>query len=151
VLSGAGVAFQQAALGHVARATGEPLAAAGLNLTVGLVVLVVVALVSTGGSPPGGWSAPPLDWIGGVVAAVGAVVMATTVGRLGVLQLMLAVVAGQSIGALVLDLVAPPAGESVTALKFVSLALVVAAVVVSGLHRRDLDPTPVAGESLMPS
>lgn len=135
LLTGAGVAFQQAAMGHVAGATGEPLAAATLNLAVGAALLIVVALASTGGSPPAGWSAPPIDWIGGLVAAGGAVVMAATVSRLGVLQLMLAVVAGQSVGALAIDLIAPATGQEVTVEKVLSLGLLVIAVIVTALAR----------------
>jgi bacterial/archaeal transporter family-2 protein len=135
VLAGAGVAFQQSAMGHVARATGQPLAAAGLNLAVGAAALIVVALISTGATPPGGWSAPPLDWIGGVIAAAGAVVMATTVGRLGVLALMLCMVAGQAIGAVVIDLAAPAPGHGVTVEKLISLGLLMTAVLIAGVRR----------------
>jgi transporter family-2 protein len=144
--AGAGIAFQQAAMGHVTRATGEPLAAAGLNFFVGAVALIAVALITARGSAPSGWGAPPVEWLGGVVAAAAAVVMARTVRRLGVLQLMLGITAGQSVGALIIDLVSPTRGQAVTAGTFVNLSLIVAAVAVSGLRRRPaLDRAPHAG------
>ncbi len=135
VLAGVGVAVQQAAMGHVARATGEPLAAGAVNFAAGAIVMVAVALVATGGSPPGGWSAPPGEWVGGVLGAVVAVVLANAVRRLGILRTMLAMVAGQSAGGLLLDSVAPPAGGAVTFLTIVSVALTLAAVVISGISR----------------
>jgi bacterial/archaeal transporter family-2 protein len=136
VLAGAGVAVQWAALGHVAKATGEPLAASAINFAAGAVAIVIVALVVTGGSAPGGWSAPPGEWIGGMLGACVAVLMATVARTVGVLQMMLALVAGQSAGGLLLDLVAPPPGEAVTVLTVVGVALTVAAVLVSGIKRR---------------
>ena len=134
VVSGAGVAIQQAAMGHIARATGEPLAAAALNFAVGACALVViVAVIATG---PDTWSPSLLECAGGGIGAACAVLIAAIVGRLGVLRLMLALVAGQSVGALMLDLVAPPAGGAPTALTFCSAALAVVAVLVSGLRAR---------------
>jgi transporter family-2 protein len=132
-IAGAGIALQQAAIGHVAEATGEPLAGGVANLIVGGALMVVIALVVTGGSAPHGWSAPAAEWTGGVFAAIFSVIIATTVPILGVLRLMLAVVAGQSVGALVLDLVAPAPGEAVSAQTVVSVVLTFAAVAVSGL------------------
>jgi transporter family-2 protein len=141
LVAGAGVAVQQAAMGHIALATGEPVAAAALNFTVGASVLVAVAILSAQG--PDTWTPSLVECVGGAIGATCAAVMATIVGRLGVLRLMLALVAGQSIGALVLDLVAPPTGGSPTALTFFSAALAVLAVLVSGLNPRRGDLTPI--------
>lgn len=60
----------------------------------------------------------------------------SVVGKLGSLRLMLLIVAGQSVGALVLDLIAPPEGESVAASTLISLALVFVAVTISGRSRQ---------------
>jgi transporter family-2 protein len=136
VLAGAGVAFQQAALAHVARATGEPMAAGAVNFLAGGLVLIVLSIVLTGGTPPGGWSAPPIDWTGGVLGASIVVVLAKSVGELGVLRAMLTLVAGQSAGGLLLDILVPPAGRAATVLTAVSVALTVLAVFVSGVGRR---------------
>jgi bacterial/archaeal transporter family-2 protein len=135
-VAGVGVAVQQAALGHVANATGEPLAAVTVNLAVGGTLLIVVALATTGGSAPHGWSVPPLEWTGGLLGAGAGLTMAVVVRVIGVLRLVLAIVAGQAVGALVIDLVAAPPGEAVTTLTVVSVILTFAAVAVSGLPPR---------------
>jgi transporter family-2 protein len=135
VLAGAGVAVQQAAMGHTAKATGEPLAAGAINFASGAIVIVAVTLVVTRGSAPHGWSAPPWEWIGGLLGAVVVVVLANAVSRLGVLRTMLALVAGQSAGGLLLDSVSPPPGEAVTVITIVSVVLTLAAVVISGVTR----------------
>jgi transporter family-2 protein len=128
--AGVGMAFQQAAIGHVNLATGEPLVASAVNFFAGAVAIVIVALIVNGMEPPNGWSASPGYWIGGVIGATVATIMAWAVNGLGVLRLSLAIIAGQSIGALVLDVIAPPPGEGITVLTLVSLALVMVAVVI---------------------
>jgi transporter family-2 protein len=133
LVAGAGVAVQQAAMGHIALVTGEAIAAAALNFAVGASVLVVVAVASA--TAPDTWTPSLFECVGGAIGAGCAALMATIVGRLGVLRLMLALVAGQSVGALLLDVVAPPTGASPTALTFLSAALAVLAVLVSGQRR----------------
>jgi transporter family-2 protein len=134
VLPGAGLALQQAAMGHVTAATGEPIAAAALNFTVGAAALVAGALVA--GADPDTWSPSLFECVGGAIGAVCAVVMAALVARLGVLRLMLAIVAGQSIGGLGVDIIAPPVGRSPTVLTGISAVLAVIAVLISGTQRR---------------
>jgi transporter family-2 protein len=56
-----------------------------------------------------------------------------------VLRLGLATVAGQTTGALVIDLIAPAPGEAVTAATVVGVVLTLAAVAISG---RGLQPIP---------
>jgi transporter family-2 protein len=130
--AGAASALQQAANGHLARNTGEPLFAGTVNFAVGFLALLVVAAIATGLWPPHGWSAPPLEYTAGVLGAAIATTMAVLVSRLGVLRLMLALTAGQAIGGLALDLVAPARGETVTVGTVVGVALACAAVLVSG-------------------
>ncbi len=60
------------------------------------------------------------------------IVSALVVPVIGVLRLTLAAVAGQSAGALVLDVVSPAPGEAVTVGTVVGVALALAAVAVSG-------------------
>jgi bacterial/archaeal transporter family-2 protein len=134
VAAGAASALQQAANGHLARNTGEPLFAGSVNFAVGFLALLVVAAIATGVAPPHGWSAPPLEFVGGLVGAVIATTMAVIVARLGVLRMMLALTAGQAAGGLALDLVAPVRGAEVTAGTVVGVALAFAAVFVSGWH-----------------
>ncbi len=131
VLAGAGIAVQQAAVAHVARVTGEPVVAAAVNFLAG--ALVVTGVTAALADPPaGGWSAPPGEWIGGLLGATVAVLLARVVAVLGALQVVLAVVAGQSLGGLVIDLVAPVPGEAVRLGTVVGVALTIAAVAVSG-------------------
>jgi bacterial/archaeal transporter family-2 protein len=130
--AGAASALQQAANGHLARNTGEPLFAGTVNFAVGFLALLVVVAIATGLAPAHGWSAPPLEYTAGLLGAAIATTMAVLVSRLGVLRLMLALTAGQAIGGLLLDLIAPAHGETVTAGTVAGVALACAAVLVSG-------------------
>lgn len=94
--------------------------------------MIVTALIVTGGSPPNGWEAPPAYWIaGGLCAVILTTVVAAAVKSLGILRLTLLLVAGQSLGALLLDLIAPAKEAPVTVATVISLLLVFAAVVIS--------------------
>lgn len=132
ITAGAAMAFQQAANGRVARATGEPIVATTVNFFVGSTALVIVAAIATGLTPEHGWGAAPApEYLGGVIGVVAATSMAIVVSRLGVLRLMLAVIAGQTFGGLIVDLIAPVDGETVTTATFVGVALTFVAVLVS--------------------
>jgi bacterial/archaeal transporter family-2 protein len=139
VAAGAASALQQAANGHLARNTGEPLFTGTVNFAVGFLALIVAVAIATGASPPHGWSAPPLEYTAGLFGAAIATTMAVLVSRLGVLRLILALTAGQAVGGLALDLIAPAHGETVTAGTVVGVALACAAVVVSGWGVRPPD------------
>ena len=64
------------------------------------------------------------------------VVLAATVQTLGVLRAGLALVAGQTLGGLLLDAIAPAPGEAVTTGTVAGVALTIAAVAISGRTRR---------------
>ena len=132
LLVGCGVALQAAANGQLARESGEPFLASTANTSVGLAVLAVVAVVSIAVSAPDALPANPLLYVGGLCGAFVVVVGAAAVQTLGVLRLGLAVVAGQTLGALAIDLVAPAEGERVTVATVAGVALTLAAVWVSG-------------------
>jgi bacterial/archaeal transporter family-2 protein len=136
VVAGVATALQQAANGHLARVTGEPLFAGAMNFAVGFVALLAIAAIATSLSAPHGWSAPPLEYLGGLMGATIATTMAVIVSRLGVLRLILAMTAGQAIGGLGLDIVAPAHGEIVTAGTVIGVVLACAAVLVSGRGSR---------------
>jgi bacterial/archaeal transporter family-2 protein len=136
VAAGVASALQQAANGHLARNTGEPLFAGTVNFAVGFLALLGVVSIATGLSPPHGWSAPPLQYTAGLFGAVIATTMAVLVSRLGVLRMMLALTAGQAIGGLALDVIAPARGETVTAGTVAGVVLACAAVLVAGWHAR---------------
>ena len=132
IVAGAAMALQQAANGHLAATTGEPIFASTVNFLVGAIALVVAAAIATGLTPSHGWSAAPApEYLGGLIGVVAATSMAIVVSRLGVLRLMLAVIAGQAVGGLVVDLIAPVRGETVTAATVAGVALTFVAVLVS--------------------
>lgn len=139
LVAGIAVALQQAANGQLARATGEPLVAGMVNFMVGLAALLLLAGVVTGFHAPHGWSAPPLEWIGGLLGATIATGSAVLVSRLGVLRLMIAITAGQVTGALVIDLVAPVPGEGVTGATVAGVVLAFAAVALTARDRRSAE------------
>ncbi len=147
VVAGIGAALQQAGNGQLVRASKEPLVVAVINFTVGALSLTAVfAFVSLSTAAPR-WelapSAPWWAWGGGLLGAGIAVVGSITVKALGVLRLMLGMVAGQSIGALTLDLLTAPALVTVATVSGVLLACL--AVVASALGRGSSDPRPGKG------
>jgi uncharacterized membrane protein YdcZ (DUF606 family) len=127
------------------RATGEPWAASLVNVTVGLGALGLVALVTLATTPLDAMPGNPLLYVGGLLGAFVVVVTATAVQTLGVLRLGLAMVAGQTTGALIVDLVAPAPGERVTAATVVGVVLTLVAVSVSERGQRTSDAAD-AGE-----
>jgi transporter family-2 protein len=110
LIGGLFATWQQAMNGVVA-VVGSPGAATVINFVVGTAVLVVVVGIASGLS--GGLSAPPAEgpgdawlYVGGPMGIAFIWLAARLVRTLGVLLLGLATVAGQVIGALVIDLVA---------------------------------------------
>ena len=136
LVAGAGMAIQSAANGRLAQATGQPFVASFINSTLGLAVLATVAVVTLATSDVGALPGNPALYAGGLLGAFVVVVSLTAVATLGVLRLGLATVAGQTAGALVIDLVAPAPGEAVTAGTVIGVVLTLAAVVVSGRRPR---------------
>ncbi|MBM3688011.1 MAG: DMT family transporter [Actinobacteria bacterium] len=107
LVTGAAVAWQQAANGRATAVTGEPFVAAWINFMLGfaLVALVLAILALSGQvqlqAPPSG---PPWLYLGGLIGALFLAATAWIVGRIGVLAVSLLVTAGQLTGALLLDL-----------------------------------------------
>jgi transporter family-2 protein len=149
LLAGLGLAWQQAVNGRVrAVASAAPrgagpgvLAATFVNFVVGTLMLVValgVALLVQG-PPHGGFPTEPWLYTGGVIGVGFIAVAAAIVHRIGVLLLALGQIAGQVVGALVLDVVTPHAAPPGVA-TYVGAALTLAAVAVPALGRRDSSP-----------
>jgi transporter family-2 protein len=130
LLAGIGSAVQQAVNGRLAVAVGEPVVAALVNFVVGFAAMSAFAIAV--GANELHLAGPPVHWLGGLIGAFFAVVSAVAVRTLGVLRLMLVVVAGQTLGALAIDLVAPVPGDSVGVATVAGVALTLAAVWVSG-------------------
>ncbi|WP_052466114.1 DMT family transporter [Mobilicoccus massiliensis] len=114
VAAGAGMAVQQAINGRVNRHTDQVLATTWVNFSWGLPLLLGIALAQLA---QGTWRAPmTLDapawaWMGGVVGIVYIAIGATVVHHLGVLLAVLFTLAGQLIGAVVIDLVSSGQGQ----------------------------------------
>jgi transporter family-2 protein len=134
--AGIGVAVQQATNGRLQQASGDAVFAAVVNFTVGALALVVVLVVTF----PNRFTlaAPPLLYAGGLLGAAFVLVAAATVGVLGVLRLSLVTIAGQSVGALLLDAVDPAPGRSLTVATVIGVLLTILAVGVSRLPRLSL-------------
>lgn len=133
VVAGLFAPVQQAAMGGIARRSGEPFLGAITNMLVGLVALVAVLIVSGRAVPV--LDAPPVDWLGGLIGAFVITMIVNVVGRIGVLRLILLMTAGQAAGALLLDLVAPVPGKEITTLTVTSVLLTFLAVQVSEYRR----------------
>lgn len=136
VLAGVAGAIQPATNGRLAeRFGGEPAAAALVNFAVGFTALALFALAVVGGRTIHWGASEAPDWIGGILGAYFVLVSAAAVSTVGVLRLLLVAVAGQSAGALAIDLVAPVPGETVGVTTVVGLVLTIVAVFVSGRAR----------------
>ncbi len=109
LLAGVGLAWQQAVNGRVRVASGSVLAATLVNFAVGTGVLLAafVVEVAVRGRPGGGLPTEPWLYLGGPVGIVFIAVAAAVVRFTGVLLLGLATIAGQVVGAALLDVVLP--------------------------------------------
>ena len=136
VAAGFLVALQQALNGVVRETTGDASVATLVNFVVGTGALLLGVLVqaSAGGLAAAHWPGPD-QWylyLGGPLGAGFVTMAAVVVKSLGVLRLSLAVVAGQLLGACVLDAVAPAAGTSLALATVAAALLTLVAVAVSG-------------------
>jgi transporter family-2 protein len=128
VAAGVGAATQSAMLGRLGVAAAHPLAAIWINFVGAALTLAgVVAVISARGAT---WQVPPpsLLWVGGPLGLliVGTIVVA--VPRAGVLVVTLAMTAGQLLGSLVWDWMAPVSGQELDAWSVAGAALLMAAV-----------------------
>ncbi len=140
VLAGFAISVQQALNGRVRRTTGDAGVATLVNFLVGTAALglgvllhALVAGLDVGDWP--GWSQWYL-YTGGPMGASFVAVATMVVRRLGVLRLGLAVIAGQLVGALLLDLLLPVGDAEIALLTVVGVALTLVAVAVSGRAAR---------------
>jgi len=132
VVAGLLMSLQAAANGQLASESGEPFFASLVNVFVGLTALALVAIVAIATSGVDSFPSTPVAYVGGLLGASVVFVSATAVQSLGVLRLGLAMVAGQMSGALIVDLIAPAHGESVTVTTVIGVVLTMVAVIVSG-------------------
>jgi transporter family-2 protein len=110
LLAGAGTGFQQAVNGRIRIVSGSALSATFVNFLVGTTVLLVIFLVAvpfTG--VPEVWPTTWWLWVGGAVGAFFIAIQVTAVTIIGVLGLGVSLVAGQLVGSVILDAIAPVA------------------------------------------
>ena len=142
VLAGVGAGWQQAVNGRVRRVAGSSLTATLLNFFFGTVALLVVLTVSLPfialpSQWPGAW------WLysGGVLGAGFIAIQAFTVNRIGVLALGVSLIAGQVIGALVLDWLLPVASSQITVWTIIgALMAVTGSALVTLTKKAQLEP-----------
>lgn len=134
------IAVQQALNGRVRRETGDATVATLLNFLVGAGALALAVGVAAviGGWQVDRWPDAAHWWLysGGPLGATFVAVAAVIVRTLGVLRLGLAVVAGQLLGAILLDLTVPAAARGVATATVIGAVLTFGAIVVSGRSAR---------------
>ena len=135
-VAGMGLAWQGAVNGRVRVAADNVVVPTVVNFLVGTSALVLAAIVDV---IIRGWpTTPPDQWwlyIGGALGIVAIMTAVTAVRVIGVLLLGMASVAGQLIGAVLLDVFVPTAGGlSVTSL--IGIALTMVAVGIAAIRPR---------------
>lgn len=137
--AGAALAVQGAINGRVSVAARSPLSASWVNFVVGTTLLVLVLIFRTLADGPAINTATQPWWLytGGAIGVLFVATAAFVIAHLGVLLFTLCQIAGQVVGAVVLDVVVPVPGERVTALTVAGAALTLLAIAVgAGLVRR---------------
>jgi transporter family-2 protein len=149
VLIAAGVAssLQQAANGGIAGVSSSATFAALTSFASGLVVLLITAVVlAVSGTTKGvTWPISTTDWwlySGGLFGTLFVIGTAWAVRKIGVLALSLAVVAGQIVGAVILDLAS--GSPSIGVATIVSLVAVFVAVVLAVAPRQPSRAAPLS-------
>ncbi len=132
VVAGAIIAIQQAANAWIIVATGEFSVMSVINFGVSAFFVGIALLVSLLFQPPDFSAVPWWSPAGGMLGAVIGVISALAVRAIGVLSLILCIAAGQAIGSIVVDLVAPVDRIGLTPASIVAAGLAVAAVALAG-------------------
>ncbi|MFI7301830.1 DMT family transporter [Micromonospora aurantiaca] len=131
--AGVGIAWQQAVNGRVRAAAGSAMTATLVNFTVGTAALLVTLAVDLAvrGRPDGAFPSEPWLYLGGPLGIVFIALAAALVRFTGVLLLGLATIAGQIVGAVLLDLVLPTAASHPGLDTLLGAALTMVAVLVA--------------------
>lgn len=133
-VAGVGMGWQLAVNGRVRAETQSVLAATFINFFIAAVLLTVIVVVrgfSTGW--PINIPSEPYLFIGGILGSLFIAGSALVVARIGVLVLGVSVVAGQLIGALIIDIVSPSPVHPLTSSTLLGVGLSLVAVVISTL------------------
>ena len=135
-LGGACIAVQAPINARLAGAVGDPVLAAAISFGVGFAILIVIA-AARGALPglPGGLSAPWWVWAGGALGAFYVWAAVWSVGTLGVVTLVAALILGQMLAAMAVDATGAfgTAVREITPTRLAAAALVAAGVVLSRL------------------
>ncbi|NED54903.1 DMT family transporter [Micromonospora aurantiaca] len=131
--AGVGIAWQQAVNGRVRAASGSAMTATLVNFTVGTAALLVTFAVDLAvrGRPAGAFPDEPWLYLGGPLGIVFIALAAALVRFTGVLLLGLATIAGQIVGAVLLDLLLPTAASHPGLDTLLGAALTMVAVLVA--------------------
>jgi bacterial/archaeal transporter family-2 protein len=132
--AGAAAAWQQAANGQVRRVTNSVPVASLVSFTGGTIALIALA-AARGDLSGRSWPAPWWLYVGGLLGAIYIALAAFSVSQLGVLRLSLATVAGQLLGAVLLDIVWPAPGTTLRVTTVIGAVLTLASVAVAGARR----------------
>lgn len=137
VLTGLGVAWQQAVNGRLRQRVGTPLTATLMNFVTGTTVLAVAAAVHVAlVGPPAPLPTEPWLYLGGPLGVVYILVSAAIVAYTGVLLLGLCAITGQLIASFVIDLLWPAAASAGIAMELTVVTIALASVVVAVLPWR---------------
>lgn len=145
VVAGAGLALQQGVNGRVNLVSRDVLATTGQNFLTGTAFLVVLLGVQwlRGAYEPVSFAGVPWwAWWGGCIGVVFIAVAAWAVQHLGVLVFGLALLSGQIVSALAIDLAVPTAGHEVTLVMAVGAGVTLAAATVAGWFARPTRTAP---------
>lgn len=136
-VSGLTVGWQQAVNGRVRRTAGSTLSATFVNFLSGTVTLLVIVLVALPFIPlPTQWPGQWWLYIGGALGAGFIAIQAFTVNQIGVLALGVSLIAGQILGAQLLDWVFPVSSSNMSVWTVVGAALVLAGSALVTLTKR---------------
>ena len=135
LLAGVGIAWQQAVNGRVRAAADSALTATLVNFAVGTVTLLVAFAIDIAvrGWPGGHLPTEPWLYLGGPIGIVFIAIAAAIVRFTGVLLLGLATIAGQIVGAVLLDLILPTAASHPGVNTLLGAALTMVAVLIAAL------------------
>ncbi|BCL15673.1 DMT family transporter [Micromonospora sagamiensis] len=135
LLAGISIAWQQAVNGQVRAASGSALTATLVNFAVGTVALLATFAVDllVRGLPAGGLPTEPWLYLGGPIGILFIAIAAAIVRFTGVLLLGLASIAGQIVGAVLLDVGLPTAAPRPGPATLVGAALTLVAVVIAAV------------------
>lgn len=143
-IAGLFMAYQQGANGQVREYTGSVLTATLNNFVFGTILLIVLAVVlglATGW--PTAWPADPVLYTGGIVGIVFIAIGAFVVNTIGTLLLGLCSIAGELIAAVLLDLLLPVEGHTLTVTAVIGAGIALVAVFIASIrHASDLRVAP---------